>query len=565
MDDGGCRRGGVMLEKTAPSPAGAYNSIGSGTFTEPLSRVSAQERAAHDRRKERQSRGLVRFHSEPRVPDVGGLGWRTGSGHLLKNQAYYCQRPKVNKWDEPVHAGVNTWKDWHGPKQRADADTMERLDRYDEDQDRWEAKRTFVSTSRVESLDRLYSRKLERVNFEHASSWAPHRRARREVHSSHETFDGGLDEKPEKELRKVLTAKVLERDREAVQMITARIDNEEMWKQVWTEMEQERRADIRANFRARQAHTDRLMAMSGQPVRESQPHRSANSCSQRSEELARPVRRAGPEDVTQLSDFAGLAVRLHGTGVELGEEFRPGAPRSVEPGWPPAAAEILEASDVSLARASIPVPSERFEHNMGSRNSPDVLARHSKVQLMPTTAPVPPDQTRSMLKEDWSPAATFGSTRLKASARDFSRTTTSMPLAGLTQQEAKESLPAPTRSMTYPVICETGPSSPASPSSPKSWQEAMPDSTLERLRRNESAPAPLGRSGRRRSRRGPISDGPSEKEAAVKSVCNELDNFEASLGAVSRPNLANFFGTPQGTGGGVRLKATLRRGPRSGA
>ena len=32
-------------------------------------------------------------------------------------------------------------------------------------------------------------------------------------------------------------------------------------------MEAERRADIRADFQQRQAHTDRLMQMSGQPVR----------------------------------------------------------------------------------------------------------------------------------------------------------------------------------------------------------------------------------------------------------------------------------------------------------
>jgi len=33
-------------------------------------------------------------------------------------------------------------------------------------------------------------------------------------------------------------------------------------------MRQERRADIRADLQERQAHTDRLMAMSGQPVQQ---------------------------------------------------------------------------------------------------------------------------------------------------------------------------------------------------------------------------------------------------------------------------------------------------------
>lgn len=582
MDDGGCRGNGVGMEQTVPNPTAAYKSMGTSSFTEPMSRYSAQERAADDRRKERTNRGLVRFRSEPRVPDVGGLGWRTSSGHLLKNQAFYCQKPKVNKWDQACHAGINSWKDWHGPKQRNDAETMERLDRYDDDQEQWEARRTHVNTTRVQSLDRLYNRKLERVNLEHASSWAPHRHAHRQVHSIHETFDGGLDEKPEKELKKVLTSKVLERDREAVRSIASRVQKEETWKMVWTHMEQERRQDIRSDFRARQNHTDRLMAMSGQPVRENQPLQSLNSCTERSEELARPQRRGRPQDVTVLTDFAGLVhtannahvleALMPGAGHELCEEFRQRATRSSEPGWPPPPQADTpratrrqhlgpaEGEDLSLAKPSIPVPAERFEHNMGSRDSPDVLARHSKVQFLKTSAPPPPDQGDTLLKEDWSPAATLRSTFGKAEAHGFSRTSTSIPMSGLSPKQAKESMPAPTRSFVYPVICETSPRSPASPSSSHMWQGALPDSTLQRMRRNDSAPAQLDRSGSvKRSRRGTGSDGTTEREAAVKAVCNELDEFEASLGTFTKPNLVNFFGTPQGTGGGIRLKASLRR------
>ena len=59
---------------------------------------------------ERSHLGLVRFRKQHMVPDVGGLGWRTKTGHLLKNQSYFPQT-KVNTWDVPACAGVNTWQE----------------------------------------------------------------------------------------------------------------------------------------------------------------------------------------------------------------------------------------------------------------------------------------------------------------------------------------------------------------------------------------------------------------------------------------------------------------------
>ena len=41
---------------------------------------------------ERSHLGLVRFRKQHMVPDVGGLGWRTKTGHLLKNQSYFPQK-----------------------------------------------------------------------------------------------------------------------------------------------------------------------------------------------------------------------------------------------------------------------------------------------------------------------------------------------------------------------------------------------------------------------------------------------------------------------------------------
>lgn len=63
------------------------------------------------------------------MPDVGGLGWRSRAGHLLKNQTFFASRPGENQWNNPTHAGPRTWRSYHGPKLRTDADLMERMDR----------------------------------------------------------------------------------------------------------------------------------------------------------------------------------------------------------------------------------------------------------------------------------------------------------------------------------------------------------------------------------------------------------------------------------------------------
>ena len=52
------------------------------------------------------------------------------------------------------------------------------------------------------AVRRFYNRKTHRTQLEASSSWAPHRHARREVHSYYDTFEGTLNEKPVKELKK---------------------------------------------------------------------------------------------------------------------------------------------------------------------------------------------------------------------------------------------------------------------------------------------------------------------------------------------------------------------------
>merc|ERR1712187_795619 len=108
---------------------------------------------------------------------------------------------------------------------------MERMDHYDEETEEWEAKKVWINTTRAEILDRFYNQKLSRDQKEAAPYWAPHKRAGREVHDSHEHFFADFDAKPQKELKKVLTKTVLQRDRDAIRTITKRIQNEETWKQ----------------------------------------------------------------------------------------------------------------------------------------------------------------------------------------------------------------------------------------------------------------------------------------------------------------------------------------------
>eukprot|EP00439_Symbiodinium_sp_Y106_P002994 s6598_g1.t1 len=220
-----------------------------------------------DRREERNRRGMIKFRLENGVPDVGGLGWRSRAGHLLKNQTFYASRPGENQWNNPTHAGPRTWRSYHGPKLRTDADLMERMDRIEAQHAQWEAKKAFVNTVRVQTLDRFYGRKIENEQKEMASQWAPHRRARGEYHKYHETMTSNLDSMPMKELKKVLTPTVLHGDREAIRSITKRIQTEETWKVAWKHMELARRAETQADFEHRMTYNAMLMELAGQAPR----------------------------------------------------------------------------------------------------------------------------------------------------------------------------------------------------------------------------------------------------------------------------------------------------------
>jgi hypothetical protein len=271
-----------------------------------------------DRRPERNARGLIKFKIERGVPDVGGIGWRTKHGHLLKNQTFYHQPQNENLWDNPTHAGPKTWREWHGPKSRSDAALMERLDREDQRRAEWEAKRTFGNASRVETLDRLAKRCEVNDEKAVATSWAPPRRARREVHDSLDRLGAELDAMSLKELKKVLTPHVLKTDREAVRRISGHLQQEESWKEAWRSFELERRDDLLTDLEHRQAYNAMVQEMSGQlprPRRDPSRH-LPNDCTSRVEQLALPKQARRRRDVTQLSDCRGLIHVDHDGALE---------------------------------------------------------------------------------------------------------------------------------------------------------------------------------------------------------------------------------------------------------
>jgi hypothetical protein len=437
---------------------------------------------------------------------------------------------------------------------------MERMDHFEEEDDHWQAKKCCVNTIRAQTLDRFYNKKLNSSQLVSSASWAPHRRARREVSDHHEHFFGDLDSKPEKELKKVFTPMVLQRDRDAVRTITSRIQNEETWKLAWKHMEKERRLDIRHDFKQRQSYNDLLMQLSGQPVRQREWESQGpklNNCSQRTEELCLPQDAPEIKDVTGQTDFRGLihADNEHalealfpGSGHELSVEFRQRATASTKAGFPapPAATtprmngkkgsrEKALQKDARLSTASVPISQQRLD-SVATRVHDDMLKHYSKAQFLSTTAPPPPDQKQQLCREDFSPK-----TMLQDPARvtgSFQRTDHStLPHApyhpGSPKRKTMEELPPAQRSYTYPVLVPTGTPSHTGIQALGSPSSSHMSASAPALRQSMSSSVGFAR--KRRSY--------GAGEDTSQAVCRDLDNFEAGISSL--PRISNFFGTPR--------------------
>lgn len=519
--------------------AGAMETTAAFTrsLSEPLHRsTGATFSQAHGRREERKKAGLVKFATDKRAPEGGAMSWRTRAGHQLKDQTYYTQLSKVNKWDLPRHAGTNTWKEWHGPRLKSDAETIERLDRHEEMSDYQDARKTYVNTTRLQTMDRFYNKKLERTQLEAAASWAPHLRARSEVHDSFSNFDEQFNELPQKRLKQVFTEKVLSNDRQAVRWIAQRIQQEDTFKDAWKDMEGYRREGCRNDLRNRQAQVDTLMHLSGQPVPEREVLTVSNA-SYRTRELcaARKERRSAEHgDVTKISDFRGLIhpdcehaleALYPGFGQTLSKEFRARATESAVPGWPPpekATTPRLESTggpspettlqrQAAVAAASPPVSKPKMQ-KIGRRTNEDLLRKHSKAQFQATSPPPPPDQRRTLLEENWTPVRTM---REKGHVNGRFERTDHLPSTGaMPSQRTAEPLPPPNRPYVYPMLAPTAPMARTS----EAGQFTL--SAPRKLKASSSAP--------------------------MLELCRELDDFEAKLAGDAVARLSNNYGTPRG-------------------
>jgi hypothetical protein len=292
---------------------------------------------------------------------------------------------------------------------------MERLDRIEGDQLSWDTKKVFVNSVRVQALDRLYQKKIENEQRELASQWAPHVKARGEVHDSLKGFSDELDSMPVKELKKVLTPCVLKKDREGIRNITKKIQAEETWKHALKQVEKDRRDDTRSSLEQRRAYNAMVMELSGQPFPRGDPHHTVPNLTPRLLELAQHTVVSGPKQVTQLIDYKGLVhvdnrraleSRFPGTGHELSVQFCDGieeqsreeGPPTKGPATPTFSSKrgtILTAGS-SVKKGAVPVSATRLQQVPQRQNDVMTLLGAAE-QFESKIAPPAPDQRRSVL------------------------------------------------------------------------------------------------------------------------------------------------------------------------
>lgn len=300
-----------------------------------------------------------------------------------------------------------------------------------------------------------------------ASQWAPHRRGKKEAHKIFEDIGSDLDSMPLKELKKVMTPCVLHGDRDAIRMITKRIQTEETWKLAWKEMEKARREETRTDLEHRMAYNAMLSELSGQPGRQHNAnHRVPNNCTLRLEEIAKPSQAVLPDDITKRSDFAGLYHVEHrhaiealypGSGHALTTAFTREATERASPGWPPPDPPLTPridgqkatqgGSQESVKKASSPVSPQRLAA-VHQRRDPEVLAMHATEQFQKTEAPPAPDQNKSLLNEPLANDSLHMSLELQPRS---DHTSSLKSLNSKEESYCKIDQAPPVRSMVYPV------------------------------------------------------------------------------------------------------------------
>jgi len=274
---------------------------------------------------------------------------------------------------------------------------------------------------------------------------------------------------------------------------------------------------------------------------------SSSSCPPRTASLAQPRPYRPPVDITAMTDFRGLIHTVHsehvleqlqpGRGYHASVEFRATATRNAQPAGGTTVSQMLEPPplrptqpseadadlDLSISRPSIPVTESRLDQMTGSRSAPDLLARHAKRQFLKTTAPPPPDQSRALHREAYSPASTLASTWASS-------------VKGVAQ--AKDDMAAAAPSSIYAVIAE------ASPNASRKASQRRTQKPHTRQRTEQNTDSKSGKMG--------------EDVAAVQA----LDAWESTAQVV--PGICNFTDTPRRSGGvlgGSRASAVTAVAP----
>ncbi|KAF4652326.1 Peptide chain release factor, partial [Perkinsus olseni] len=212
-------------------------------------------------------------------------------------------------WNNPVRAGTQTWRFYHGPKLKADAKFTEALDRTRFNEHLWSVKKDFVHARREEQRSRFLAQTMLNRQLATTRSWIPQRRSRRELRNQ-ETAWRDLDTMPVSAIKQSITEKTEQLDSEGLQRICTHLQSERDWEDRWKMWESVRREDIMHELKRRRAFNDRLADLSGQPPRITwDSGTSLKSASGRTEELSKPRPRFYVPRVTSETDLVDLVCK----------------------------------------------------------------------------------------------------------------------------------------------------------------------------------------------------------------------------------------------------------------
>jgi len=292
----------------------------------------SQVETAQSFHEHRSSQGFVGW--EPLKQDEG-LNTSTISrffltgGHLLKNQSFYRVQDD-NLWNDPIHAGPKSWRFFHGPNTIADAPLLDEIDKTAVKEDAWKRKREFVNASRERSLERTDQRRQERHALATWSSWAPTPKGIKDILEGVNDWTD-LNSMPPRALQKIITPMMLHKDREAIEVILDRLQDERDREDLLHQWRNARREEIRTDLAKRKAFNDLLEELSGQYGRMLNGHGKVPRLSTRLKLLAQPKEANPLADIQAIGcmrDFKDLLYADYKSAVDVLQRRSPPALRA---------------------------------------------------------------------------------------------------------------------------------------------------------------------------------------------------------------------------------------------